>query len=79
MVRSWEVIRPERIATDVKRWERALGMNVQYKGALVPELPNVRHGRRAVRFEAHPDCAESIRVKEERWETYVRYANTPIA
>lgn len=63
MIRSWETIRSERIATDIKRWERALGMIVQYQGAIVPELNN-RHGRRAVKFVPHADCAESIRVNE---------------
>ena len=72
MIRSWETIRSERIATDIKRWERTLGMIVQYQGAIVPELNN-RHGRRAVKFVPHADCAESIRVKEERWEGYSQY------
>jgi hypothetical protein len=77
MYRSWQMIRPERIKTDTKRWEMALGMIVYWQGALVPDLNN-RHGRRAVKFEAHSDCAESIRVKEERFATYSQYANEPL-
>ena len=77
MYRSWEVIRPERIATDIKRWERALGTIVQYRGALVPELNN-RPGRRAVKFAPHKDCDESVRVKEETWASYAQYSDVPL-
>ena len=38
MARSWEMIRPEHIATDIKRWERALGMIVYACGTIVPDL-----------------------------------------
>ena len=78
MIRSWETIPAERIQTDIGRWVRALEMIVQAKGAVVPELDN-RHGRRARKFVAHPDCAESIRVKEEKWAGYAQYSSVPIA
>ena len=71
------MVRPERIATDIKRWERALGMIVQYRGTIVPELDN-RHGRRAVPFVPHPDCAESVRAKEEKFAAYEQYKHTAL-
>ena len=71
MYRSWQTIRPERIAQDIDRWERALVSIVGACGAIVPELDN-RHGRRAVPFVAHPDCDESIRVKQEKWAGYAQ-------
>ena len=32
-----------------------------------------RHGRRAQKFNPHPDCAESVRVKQEKYASYVQY------
>ena len=76
MVRTWEVVpKCERIAKDVGRWELALGMIVQYGGAIVPDMDN-RHGRReaccvlcAVRFVLvpHPLTA-SRRTRHAKWE-----------
>ena len=78
MYRSWQMrddimIRPERIAQDIARWEKALVLIVGACGAIVPELDS-QHGRRAVRpsFVAHPDCDESIRVKQEKWAGYAQ-------
>ena len=76
MIRSWVMIRPERIAQDIRRWERALEMIVQAQGAVVPDLDTRhgrRHGRRAVPFTPHPDCADSVRVKQEKWQSYAQY------
>jgi hypothetical protein len=79
MVRSWEMIPHERIIVDIKRWETALGMILYAQGALVPDLNNRPHGRRATKFIPHPDCAESVRVKEETYAAYVQYADVSIA
>ena len=75
--RSWECIRPSRIVTDIKRWESALGMIFNFQGCLVHDLNN-RHGRSAVPFEYHKDCAESVRVKQEKWKSYAQYATVPL-
>ena len=77
MTRSWQMIRPERVVQDIRRWERALEKIVQARGAVVPEL-DTRHGRRAVPFTPHPDCEESMRVKEEKWATYAQYCDEPL-
>eukprot|EP00966_Prymnesium_polylepis_P260274 6012519-Prymnesium_polylepis.1 len=77
MIRSWEMIPAHRIATDVKRWETALGMVYYMQGCMVPDLNN-RHGRRAHKFVPHPDCAESVRLKEELYATYSQYADEPL-
>ena len=68
MVRTWEVApTSKRIRVDIMRWERALGMVVQYRGAIVPDMDN-RHGRRAERFEAHPDCREANAARLAKME-----------
>eukprot|EP00966_Prymnesium_polylepis_P213620 4947116-Prymnesium_polylepis.1 len=77
MIRSWEVIPLRRIATDINRWEMALGKIFYAQGAVVPELNN-RHGRRAHKFVPHADCAESVRVKEEKYATYVQYTTVAL-
>eukprot|EP00966_Prymnesium_polylepis_P067768 1574879-Prymnesium_polylepis.1 len=77
MIRSWEMIPLRRIDTDINRWEMALGMTFYAQGAVVPELNN-RHGRRAQKFVPHADCAESVRVKEEKYATYVQYTTVAL-
>ena len=77
MIRSWEMIPQHRVAQDIRRWERALGMIVYWCGATVPEL-DTRHGRRATVFVPHLDCAESVRVKEEKWASYAQYSDVPL-
>ena len=72
------MISSERVKQDICRWESALEKIVQARGAIVPELNN-RHGRRAVVFVPHKDCAESVRVKQdERWATYAQYSAVPL-
>ena len=68
MVRTWEVSpTPARIAQDVNRWESALRSVVQHRGGIVPDN-NQRHGRRAVRYEPHPDCAEANAARLAKME-----------
>ena len=68
MVRTWEAApTSKRIRVDILRWERALGVVVQYRGAIVPDMDN-RHGRRAERFEAHPDCREANAARLAKME-----------
>eukprot|EP00966_Prymnesium_polylepis_P227501 5264632-Prymnesium_polylepis.1 len=79
MVRSWEMITSWRIQEDICRWEGALEAIVRYEGAVVPDLDRVRRGRRAVRkFIPHADCAQSVRVKEEKWASYAQYSSVPL-
>ena len=46
-------------------------------GAIVPDLDR-RRGRRAVKFVPHGDCAESVRVKEEKWASYAQYVDSEL-
>ena len=77
MYRSWQTIKPKRIAQDIKRWEDALVSIVHARGAVVPQL-DTRHGRRAVPFVPHKDCDESVRVKQEKWAGYAQYSDVPL-
>ena len=77
MYRSWQSIRSHRIKEDICRWEGALEHIVAAHGAIVPDLDR-RRGRRAVKFVPHGDCAESVRVKEEKWASYAQYVDSEL-
>ena len=78
MTRSWEMIPAPRVVQDIKRWETALGDIVEVRGAVVPDIDTC-HGRRVVRaLVPHPDCSDSLRVKQEKWAGYAQFLDTPL-